>query len=260
MHTEISKPYIFLTLSVILFSSSTFAQDYLITQKGDTLKGEIKPLAYGVDKKVQLTEAGKKKVVYPFFSVKSFSYKGEIFQPVKGPDGYTFMKLLKSGYLSLLSFQSANQVTYDGQYLLKRDGAGTEVPNLSFKKVMKKFLDDCPLVADKIDNDELNKKNLAQIVDEYNVCIDSHSIDHKKVIATRNEQIKKVSAWDLLEEKVKTQPDFEGKANALEMINEIKGKISTSQKIPNFLVDGLKNSLKEDVFKVELENALKEIN
>ena len=44
------------------------------------------------------------------------------------------------------------------------------------------------------------------------------------------------------------------------MISEIKGKISASQKVPNFLVEGVKNNLNQEVFKTELENALKELN
>ena len=71
---------------------------------------------------------------------------------------------------------------------------------------------------------------------------------------------KNLTAWDNLETKVKEHPDFPEKESALEMIGEIKTKISTSQKIPNFLVEGIKNSLQQDVFKPELEIALKEIN
>ena len=63
-----------------------------------------------------------------------------------------------------------------------------------------------------------------------------------------------------LEANVKSQPDFPEKGNALDMIGEIKGKISTDQKVPNFLIEGLKSSLNQDVFKADLDNALKEIN
>ena len=251
--------YIFI-LSLVLCSFCSFGQDFLVTTKGDTLRGEVKPLVYGADKKVQITETGKKKVIYPLFHVKSYSLKGETYQPVKGPSGYTFMKLIKSGYLSLYAFQSENQVSFDGVYLLKKDGDGIELPNLSFKKGMKKFLDDCPSVADKIDNDELNKKDLNKIVDQYNSCIENRTVDHEKIIAKRAEQNKNTTAWEVLETKVKTQPDFEGKNNALEMIGEIKSKISSSQKIPNFLLEGLKSSLKGEEFKTELENALKEVD
>ena len=255
-----SAPLYIFILSLVLSSFCLFGQDFLVTTKGDTLRGEVKPLIYGTDKKVQITEAGKKKAIYSLFQTKSYSLKGETYQPVKGPSGYTFMKLIKSGYLSLYAFQSDNQVNFDGTFLLKKDGEGIELPNLSFKKGMKKFLDDCPSVADKIDNDELNKKDLDKIVNEYNSCIENRTVDHSKIIAKRAEQSKNMTAWDVLEAKVKTQPDFEGKNNALEMIGEIKTKISSSQKIPNFLLEGLKSSLRGEEFKTELENALKEVD
>jgi len=44
------------------------------------------------------------------------------------------------------------------------------------------------------------------------------------------------------------------------MIAEIKGKVARSEKVPNFLIEGLKSTLTQEVFKTDLENALKEIN
>jgi len=249
---------LFFTAFILLLFTSAYTQDFFITLQGDTIRGEIKPLTYGAERKVQVTEPGKKKVIYPFFKVKAYSLDGDIYQPVKGPNGYTFMKLIKSGYLSILSFQAENQTTYDGVWLLKKDGDGIEVPNLTFEKGMKKFLADCPAVVKKIDNNVFNKKDLNQIVDEYNVCMANPTPAEEKPIAAQ--PVKSVAAWDALENKVKSQPDFPEKSNALDMIGEIKGKISTDQKIPNFLIEGLKSSLNQDVFKAELDNALKSIN
>lgn len=256
------KSGIFYTLSIVasFFYQAASAQDYLLTAKGDSLVGEIKPLSYGVDKKVQINETGKKKTVFPFFQVKEYRFKGDIYRPVKGPAGYTFMKLVKEGYLSLFFFQAANQVTFDGLFLLKRDGNGIEVPNLGFKKAMKKFLDDCNVVADKLERDELNKKDLYEIVDQYNACIIHRSADREAVVTSKKAVEKKTTAWDTLEEKVKAHEDFEGKQNALEMISDIKSKIAAGQKIPNFLLSGLQSSLTQEIFKTELENALKEVN
>ena len=249
---------LFFTVLILLLFRSAYTQDFLVTVQGDTIRGEIKPLMYAAEKKVQVTEPGKKKVIYPFFKVKAYSLNGEVFQPAKGPNGYTFMKIIKSGYLSLLSFQAENQTTYDGLWLLKKDGDGIEVPNLTFEKGMKKFLGDCPALVKKLDNDALNKKDLHQIVDEYNACMTNPAPAEEKPIAVK--PTKSLAAWDALENNVKSQPDFPEKANALDMIGEIKGKISTDQKVPNFLIEGLKNSLNQDVFKADLDNALKEIN
>jgi hypothetical protein len=235
-------------------------KDYVVTSQGDTLMGETKPLLYGLDKKVQLSQEGKKKVTYPMFQVRAFQYHGEIYQPVKGPDGYTFMKLQKSGYLSLYTYQLPNQSTFDGFYLLKMDGKGTEVPNISFKKAMQKFLADCPDVAGKINKGDLSKKDLNKIIDEYNKCIDANTVDHSKEIVEQKAQEKTIGAWDVLEEKVKAEPEFDGKSNALEMIADIKGKVARSEKIPNFLIEGLKSTLTQETLKADLENALKEVN
>ncbi len=249
---------LFFTAFILLLITNAYTQDYFVTLQGDTIRGEIKPLTYGTERKVQVTEPGKKKVIYPFFKVKAYSLDGDIYQPVKGPYGYTFMKLIKPGYLSILSFQAENQTNYDGVWLLKKDGDGIEVPNLTFEKGMKKFLGDCPAVVKKIDNDVYNKKDLNQIVDEYNACMANPAPVEEKPIAAQ--PAKGLAAWDALENKVKSQPDFPEKSNALDMISEIKSKISTNQKVPNFLIEGLKSSLNQDVFKAELDAALKEIN
>ncbi|SHG68888.1 hypothetical protein SAMN04488109_1412 [Chryseolinea serpens] len=259
MNMKRSGLYLFACFFLTVCAPS-IAQDYLVTVTGDTIRGELKPLTFGMDKKVQVVGADKKKTTYPMFQVRTYKWKNDFYQPVKGPDGYAFMKVIKSGYLSLFAYQLPNQVTYDGQFLLKKDGKSTEVPNLTFKKAMKNFLEDCPTVADRIDHDELNKRDLYQIVDEYNACIQSKTVDHGKIIAQRAVAEKKLSAWDVLEEKVKGEADFEGKANALEMIQDIKGRISRAEKIPNFVLEGLKSSLTQDTFKQPLEDALKELN
>jgi hypothetical protein len=236
------------------------AQDYLITTRGDTLTGTVKPLNFGPDKKVQVVGPDKKKNVYSLFQVNSYSISGDLFKPVKGPAGYTFMKVIKPGYLSLLAFQLENQTTYDGMYLMKRDGQGVEVPNLAFKKTLRNFLNDCGDVSGKIDNGELSKKDLHQIIDEYNACVEGKKIITQKQMVQRAEQVQKLNPWDALETKVKSLADFEGKTDALEMIAEIKTKISRSEKVPKFMVDGLKSTLSRPEVQTELDKALEELN
>ncbi|HTF19747.1 MAG TPA: hypothetical protein VK658_16860 [Chryseolinea sp.] len=252
-----------LLLAIVTFSFTGLhrleAQDYLLTSKGDSIAGQVKPLLYGTEKKVQVTNANKKKEVYSIFQVRRYRFHDELFEPIKGPDGFTFMKLEKSGYLSLYSYQLPNQVTFEGTYLMRRDGKGMDVPNISFKKSMKAYLKDCSVVVDRIDKGELTRKNLNEIIDTYNQCIQNNTINHEEVAATQVVQAKSMGAWGELENQVKAASDFDGKPNALEMIQEIKGKIERSEKIPNFLIDGLKGVLKDEAFQPALANALKEI-
>jgi hypothetical protein len=252
--------HIVLLILLLLVYQCTQAQDIFISTKGDTVTGEVKQISFGPEKKVQVTTADKNKTTYSIFQTRSFVDKGETYMPVKGPKGYVFMKLKKPGYLSLLGFQGENQTNYDALYLLKRDGSGLEVPGLTFKKMMTRFLSECPDLVARIDNGDIGRKNLEQIVDEYNACINGKTAEHDKVVARIQEQSKKISAWDILEEKVKNKEDFEGRQDALEMITDIKGKIQRNEKIPKFLLEGLKSSLSGSSLNTELENALKEVN
>jgi len=251
--------HIFLLLLLLLTYLWGGAQDYVVTSRGDTVLGEVKPLLFGLDKKVQVVTAEKKKVTYPMFQVQTYSFKNELFQPVKGPEGYTFMKLVKPGYLSLYNYQLPNQMSFDGSFLMRKDGKGIDVPNIGFKKVMKSYLSDCQTVVNRIDNGELSKKDLITIIDQYNECIQGKTVRHEQEVAQGVEQKKVISAWDVLETEVKAEADFDGKVNALEMIHEIKEKISKSEKIPNFLLEGLKGSLKQESLQTALDAALKEV-
>jgi hypothetical protein len=238
----------------------TQAQDFVVLAKGDTIKGALKALTYGPDKKLQVTEPGKKKVTYPLFQVRSYTLGGEVFVPARGPAGYTFMKVLKPGFLSLLAFQMENQVTFDGRFLLKKNGEGIEVPNLSFKKALKTFLADCGNVSDKIENGTYGKKDLDVIIEEYNTCVSGTQVVKNQQIVERAERVQKLNPWDVLETKVKAADEFEGKKDGLEMIAEIKGKISRGEKIPNFMIEGLKSTLNREEFQTALQEALLQLN
>ncbi len=250
---------LFLILFMLAYQCSRAQNDFLVTTRGDTVKGELKLMFYAAEKKVQVkNEDGKN--VYSILNTKSFTYGNEIYKPVKGPYGYAFMKLLKPGYLSLLTFQVDKSTSYDGRFLLKADGDGMEVPNLGFKKQMSKFLGDCDALKVKLDQDVYSKKDLETIVDEYNNCIAAKTTDVEKKISTEKEKGTKSTSWDTLTESINQHADFEGKATALEMTADIKSRIQRGEKVPNFIIDGLKSTLSQQPdLKEVLEKALAEI-
>ena len=251
--------HILIFLVFMLAYQCASAQDYLVTTRGDTVRGEFKLMFYTPNKQVQVKN-GKEKSTYSILETKTFRYDNEIYRPVKGPQGYTFMKVIKDGYLSLLAFQIDKANTYDGRYLTKADGSGMEVPNLGFKKNMARFLEDCESVSTKIDQDTFNKKDLENIVDEYNTCIDRKTSAMESAMVKRTEIKNSQSSWDELIEGINQHDDFPDKATALEMTTDIKKRISRGEKVPNFVVDGLKNILaSQNDLKELLNKALAEI-
>lgn len=248
-----------LILFMIAYQCSHAQNDYLITTRGDTVRGELKLMFYTPEKRIQITK-DKEKSTYTILNTKSFFFKGEIYKPAKGPEGYTFMKLIKPGYLSLLAFQVEKSATYDGRYLLKADGNGIEVPNLGFKKQLAKFLADCDAVSLKLEQDVYSKRDLETIVDEYNACIETKTIKAAQTITKEKETGVKANSWDALTEKINSHDDFEGKSTALEMTADIKSRLQRGEKIPTFVIDGLKNVLAGQTdLKEALQLALSEI-
>jgi hypothetical protein len=233
-------------ISYILLTTTLHAQDYVLTAKGDTLKGEVKMFVNGVEKRVQVTQENKKKTTLNILQVKSFVLKKERYRPVKFGDTYVFMKLLKEGYLSLYSFQLNGQLTYDGRYLLKMDGKGMEVPNLGFKKNMTKFLSECIEVSAQIESGKYGYGDLNDIIDRFNQCINSNTFAQTTSTLNSDKSSKvKLDQWEALETQIQASSITE-KNDALEMIKEIKNKLSKGEQIPKFLSEALKSALKSD--------------
>lgn len=228
--------------------------DYLVLTKGDTLYGKVTHLNYGKEQKVQLIDSDDKKTVYSMLQVKGFQLKNESYHLIKMYDLYAYMKPETIGYLSLYSFQRENQVTWDGKFLFKVDGQGIEVPNLAFKKKMASFISECPELSEEVDAGTLSRKDLDEIISKFNECIDKRTstLTHTpSVTQISNEELE---AWNTLESNVRSTENLESKESILEMIAEVRSKTKRGEKIPNFIIDGLKKSLDQQNHLLELLN------
>ncbi len=236
----------FKTVLIIILMAvplATIAQkDYAINVKGDTLVGEIKLMSYDLIDRVQIIANGKKSN-FTALQVKIIFQSGTMYKTVKYDNSYRFMKLIKSGYLSLFAFRPSQQNSWDGQYLVKIDGSGMEVPNLGFKKMLSKYLSDCADVSGKLDKGDLSKRDLERIIDLYNTCIQTKTesmtnkpapppaIDSEKVLAVKDFVVKV------------EQENFVTKKDALDMLKDIQSKVSKNEPVPNYLIEGLKSYL-----------------
>ena len=243
------------TLLLSCLCLSAYSQDYLVTNRGDTLRGKIKIMSYDQLDRVQITEQ-KKKTTLTARQVKAVFTGGETYHPKQGDRSIRFMKLIKPGYLSLYAFREENQNFYGGRYLVKRDGDATEVPNLAFKKNMAEFVRDCPEIREKIKSGEYGRKDLDQIIDAYNAFIDNNTVMRKETYISNQKSAQKIEPLERLKKTIQDQKDFDSKKDALDLIDDIIAKLKADQPIPNYLVDGLQKYLagieetKEDLEKV----------
>lgn len=230
----------------ILFSSILTAQDYVVTAKGDTLKGQVKIFVNGFDKKVQVVQPDKKRLTLNILQVRGLVLEEEYYRPVKFADTYVFMKLLKQGYLSLYGFQMNGQLGYDGRYLLKMDGQGMEVPNLGFKRNMTRFLSECTNITTQIEEGKLGYSDLDKIINQFNECINAKTIVQSGNPAKQETKgTVNLELWNALEVKIQnsTLPE---KNDALDMIRDIKNKLNKGEQVPKFLTEALKGAVKND--------------
>lgn len=244
---------ILLLILMLVVSHCSHAQEYVVPLRGDTIKGDVRLAGIGITQRVQVIGEDGKKKSYGVTEVREFNYKDNVFRPIKGLNGYVFMKLLKDGYLALYGFQPDNQTNYDGRFLMRKDGAGLEVPNLTFKKSISKYLSDCPRVSEKVEKGDFGRRDIETIVSEYNNCITNNTTE----VAV---ETKKLNPLDVLEQKVKDKTSFEGQTDALDMISEMKKKVQRKEKVPNFMVEGLKSALSSQTdLTTDLDAALKEL-
>src|SRR6267154_437438 len=169
---KLQTPFVAAFILPLLFLPHfTRAQaDFVVKVNGDTLKGSVKILAHEQIERVQVTGGGKK-TTFTGLQVRSVGTDNHVFKAVKYENTVRFMRVIKSGYLSLYAFNIDNQNTWNDLFLTKLDGTGLEVPNLSFKKILGKYLSDCPDVKNRIDHGDLSKNDLDRIVDFYNACM-----------------------------------------------------------------------------------------
>jgi hypothetical protein len=245
---------ILLIVWLLSFNTLVSAQDYVITLKGDSVVGKIKIEKIGIEKKLFVTTPEKKKLNYSMFQFRYAMINNIRYEAIKRGEMFDIVQVIKKGYLTLYAFQMENQFSYDGSYLGKADGNALEVTNLTFKKQMMRFLEDCPSVVNRLENGEFKRFNLPDLVDAYNTCITEATVKKYAEPAP----IANTKPWSELKEKLMAST-MENKESLLEMFEEIKNKKTKGEKIPNFLLSSFKSGIAADaVLTTMFENLIKE--
>lgn len=236
--------YIKKLLLVVLLpiSLSANAQDFVVTAGMDTIKGKASILSYDVIDRIQVID-GKQKHQFTAVQVRAVQIGNDQFRPVLGDNGYRMMKLVMDGTMSLYLAKTKDGFYYEISFLVKRSGESMEVPNLSFKKMMTNFLGDCPTVKEKINQGELGRKDVKKIITEYNECIDvqTRQIISQKPVDTSDPRIVAIAG---LQEKLE-KSSVAGQKDMMDILKDIRGKVSKNEPVPNYLLESLKSGLKD---------------
>jgi hypothetical protein len=256
MKNRIMLKLILIIVSILGCRLASAQDDYIVLTRGDTLYGKVKYHDFGADKKVQITE-GKKKTTYSMLQVRSFFMDKEHYHLVRIGSKYQFMKpLMPDGYMTLYSFQHDNLISWDGRFLLKRDGAGMEVPNIGFKKKLSDFMTECPELVEGINSGDLGRNDIAEIVNRFNSCIETRSVPEtipaQPPAQPSAQPVIESRTWSDLEEGIRDSGKIEDKEAVIEMVAEVKSKVARNETIPRFLLDGLKRSLEPEPDLLEL--------
>ena len=160
---------------------SGFLNGYIITNSNDTIVGLVKyinqvPYRVLVDIKFKETEKSKTKV-YPPDKILGYKAENKIFHSLKISDysGKQFMELIIDGYVRLytstvtsVGVPQNGSANSSSNYLLKSGDKALFSIDKKFKERLSEYLSDNEVVSGKIKTGVYKKKDIAEIVNEYN--------------------------------------------------------------------------------------------
>ena len=245
----------FSIIAFILFAGSTYGQDFVVTVKNDTMRGSARILTYDVIDHIEIrVDSDKKKTSLTAVQVKAVVISKETFNPVKTEKGYRMMKLISPGHVARYQARSASNA-YDTDYLVRSDGDAIEIPNLSFKRILSEFLKDCYTIKATIESKDYKKKDIDAVLQEYNQCIVNQTTQRQNLVPLVSEKDPLLVALNTLQDKIVKDTELKNRKDALDVTNDIITKVKNRQKVPNYLLEGLKDFLKDSpAYQSDLEN------
>lgn len=185
------KKHMKLTLFIVLiffFNLGVFSQKnlpgYIITSKGDTLKGLIKrPANIDFYEKYMLLDSLENKKYFTPSQMKGYvciennelkEYTSFVVKKVMGKDKYALLRKLLSGRLSVfVSYGWGMEYSGTSYYIVDKH---EDIQILEFsswakerRNLLKKLFLSCSSVSDKLKGD-LNEKAVLKLISEYNSC------------------------------------------------------------------------------------------
>ncbi len=240
---------------------------YVITLRGDTLIGRV--TFSNADNKIERLwfQSGiKKRQLFVATQLKSVMVDSTNYKIVNY-SGYRFMEVEKEGYLSILKFRLPGSFAFTETLLYKRDGKMVEMPLMGFRKPIGSFLSDCKEVSAKVRLKELGRKDLYQIVNEFNLCID-HGSEKDADLSNINPNELVVeepvygsdpnSELDMLIKQLKARFKYSNikSKDFTTILQDIELKIDQDLEVPEYLINSLRSITKGNTDLIEMINKI----
>ncbi len=162
------------------FGEFQFEKGYVVTNKGDTLRGKIKyARAYELSQRCTFIKDGdetNEHIRYQPFTIKTFCVKNEIYESKiydyspDRPDGFgVFMHRIENGECKMYEYWNSDKERGFTQVFLEKKGKMMEeVGFFMFKKQMMSYFSDYPQLQAKIGRNAFKRSEVQRIVQEYN--------------------------------------------------------------------------------------------
>lgn len=225
---------IIITLFISLLSIEAFGQtfdDYIVQLNGDTLRGKVDLLQPEAYSESVLIKIGKNQIRFTANKVVRLYIDSTYYSSIRNGNKYQIMRELVSGYLSLYEMRVDN-VDFEAKYLFKKTGEGIQVPPLTFKKSVSKFIQECPEISEKVKNKEYKFSAMEQLVADYNSnCMNLNYNPVEDTII--NEDSKQTKILALIERLIDTS-DTENS-----LLIDLKKKIVNNEEVPGYMISAL---------------------
>lgn len=237
---------LFSTFVCIISSAVATAQSeevYLTT--GDTLTGKIDILlpSEAFEEIILKTDGNKRRI--KSFQMLGFKSDDKTYKIIKYGLKYRIMQEILDGYLGLYRFRSGNSYDFGSRFLYKATNEGMEVPNITFKKSVAEFVEECPDVQTAVKNKVYKGSNIEDMVKAFNECLDEtpqysdnegEDKKSKKKDAKPSKELKLIQS---ISAKLKAEGIDE---ELVTLLDDIEGKIENGEKVPGYLTGALQES------------------
>lgn len=229
---------IFLVLILLFRCAFGHAQvkspDFVLPAVGDTLHGEVKYTFYNQNENL-VVSTNNGRVLLDITKVRLAAFGGHLYKTVRFHDHYTLMQIIRQGYLTKYLYRSDPASSlFNAYYIGRPDGTGMEVPNIGFRKRIAEFLSDCPAVSQGLADKKWSRNDLDAVIDAYNACIASKTT------------VQETDTWTSFGANLKAAKDFDGKRDAMDILDEIQSKLMNHQPVPDFLYRSMESTLKSE--------------